>query len=593
MNKTHAGFKVSPRILDHLGIAAYNSLQKCLAELSANAHDADACGINVSLPDVIDDNAVIDITDDGTGMSLDEIENDYLFIGRNRRSKGQRTKSGRLAIGSKGIGKFAGFGVASRIQVTAWKEGTQTIAVLDRSSFDDFENISTQKIQLTSTPTNHSDGTQIRLAGLNKDLTLPNVELLRRHLYKSLPKHPNFVIKVNDVECSAEDVKGETTQISRDIDGLGKISGFYTIAESRQAAPGFAIRVRGRIVTEPSLFGLSSEAHGYFTARKIIGEINADFLDPETGASDSESLINTSRDGFLADSPVVQKLNSWIRSFLDQIITGIDAQQQRLRTNEILKQPSINDRLSRMPAHVRGTVKNVVAGVVSKLGNVNDEDTTELIEMLLKFYESNILRELIRAISAADASDTEKLAELVQEWGVRQMTSIVGSVKDQIEIIRKLEELTASDKALEIELHKLIETNLWLVKEGLELWHSDKPLKVVLEKQVQKIYKDNEDLRPDILCKSRDSGNDAVVLEFKRPKEKIRMEHVTQAIQYKALLLSHRPSILFDTYVIGREYSPDVLAARDSFNDLHLLSYEEILQKARMRFEKVLEILGQ
>ncbi len=85
-----------------------------------------------------------------------------------------------------------------------------------------------------------------------------------------------------------------------------------------------------------------------------------------------------------------------------------------------------------------------------------------------------------------------------------------------------------------------------------------------------------------------------MILEFKRPKEKIKMEHVTQALEYEGLIKQHRPNISFVTYVVGREYDPAVLAIRDKQANagLHLWSFEEILQKARTRFETILEILG-
>ena len=113
MKQIEAQFSVSPRILDHLGIAAYNSLRKCLAELAANSYDADATKVSVTLPDVINSDAFIDIVDNGTGMSEKNVCDNYLFIGRDRRKDGDKTGSGRLVIGSKGIGKLAGFGVAS------------------------------------------------------------------------------------------------------------------------------------------------------------------------------------------------------------------------------------------------------------------------------------------------------------------------------------------------------------------------------------------------------------------------------------------------------------------------------------------------
>jgi HSP90 family molecular chaperone len=74
MNTVKGEFTCSPRILDHLGITAYNSVRKCLAELVANSYDADASNVSISLPDVIDENSVITISDNGVGMSTEDLQ---------------------------------------------------------------------------------------------------------------------------------------------------------------------------------------------------------------------------------------------------------------------------------------------------------------------------------------------------------------------------------------------------------------------------------------------------------------------------------------------------------------------------------------
>ena len=594
MKQIEASFSVSPRILDHLGIAAYNSLRKCLAELAANSYDADATNVSISLPDAIDDSAFIDMEDNGVGMSDKDVRESYLFIGRDRRKEGDKTKSGRLVIGSKGIGKLAGFGVAGRMEITAWKDGTQVAFILDRETFDDMTALASFKIPITCTPSSHKSGMKVRLARLSKDLQLPASDVIRRHLHKALPQLPDFRVFVNEVECTAEDVTGERHAFAQDIAGVGNVGGFYIVSNSRQSSPGLSIRVRGRLVTEPSLFGLDTRAHGFFTAEKIVGEINADFLDPKGSAGHIHGLINTSRDGFLEDSPIVQGLIRWAQDFLKEVIQGVDANEQKKRTNELLDRPGIRERLDRMPAHVRSLARKVVESVVPKLRNVADEEAENLIEWILRYYASNVLRELMKVILAADINETEKLAGLLQDWGLKQVTSVVEIIKEQIEIIGKLEELVRSNKSKEIELHTLIEKNLWLVREGLELWSSDKPLKTVLDDHINQIYKAKQDLRPDLVCKSRDQGNEAVIIEFKRPKEKIVMDHVTQAMEYEGLIKKHRPNITFNVYVVGREYDPGVLAMKDKLEkaSVHLWSFEEILQKARVRFEEILEILG-
>ena len=132
------------------------------------------------------------------------------------------------------------------------------------------------------------------------------------------------------------------------------------------------------------------------------------------------------------------------------------------------------------------------------------------------------------------------------------------------------------------------------MREGLELWSSDKPLKDVLEKHYDKLYADNEDERPDLVCRSRDNGNQAVIMEFKRPKVKIKMEHITQALSYESVIKANRPNINFETFIMGREYTPDVMASKIKLEKggLFLWSFGELLQKTRSRFEQILEILN-
>jgi hypothetical protein len=587
-------FTFSPRILEHLGISAYNSVRKCLAELVANSYDADAHHVDISLPDVIDESATITLSDNGTGMSTEDLKTKFLHIGRDRREDGERTESDRLIIGSKGIGKLAGFGIASRIRLTTRHDGHQSSITIDKSDLDSVLQLAGHEFDITVSKTEQDNGTSIDLLQLHKGLHLPAADVVRRHLHRVMPSRPDFVITVNDVECTAESVLGERSDFAENIPGVGDATGYYIIANSRQANPGLAVRVRGRIVQEPSLFGVDTRAHGFFTSERIVGEINAEFLDPERPGEDRHDLIKTSRDGFLEDSGVVQGFEDWAGDFVRKVIQGVDKKETEKRTDALMDSPEIKTRLESLPPHIRGTASKVVRGIIAKLKTASDEDAKNLIEWILRYYESNVLKELMNAIAAADIREAEKLAGLVNDWGLSQLNSVAGIVKTQINIIGRLEELVSSKKAYEIDLHKLVESNLWLVREGLELWSSDKPLKTLLDGHVDQLYKDRQDIRPDLVCRSREGGNEAVILEFKRPKEKVKIDHVTQALEYEGLIKEHRPGIRFETYVVGREYDPAVLAIRDkqAKAGLHLWSFEEILQTARLRFENILQILG-
>ena len=110
----------SNRVIEHLGIKLYqNRPTNVVAEFVSNSWDADATKVSIDLkaskektpPSII-------ITDNGRGMTRQELINDFLVIGRDRRTSPlDKTLEGRLPMGRKGIGKLAGFGIARTIDV--------------------------------------------------------------------------------------------------------------------------------------------------------------------------------------------------------------------------------------------------------------------------------------------------------------------------------------------------------------------------------------------------------------------------------------------------------------------------------------------
>ena len=583
----NASFQISPRILDHLGVSAYTSLHKCLAELASNCYDADAENVRITLPPHFGQGARIVLEDDGVGMTPKIIKDKYLYVGYNRRHEdGETTEDKqRDVIGNKGIGKLAGFGVANQVEVVSIRDGTKSTVILDKSIFDDFATLSECNIEIITEATDEKSGTTIILNDLTDYLKPLDSNRLRKHLFKTLPRLPDFRLVVNDVPCSADDIDGERHVINHSFDGIGTITGYYIIAKTRQKSPGLIVRVRKRAVTEPSLFGLEKRGHFSFSAEKIVGEINADFLDP---------YINTSRDNFLEEIEEVQTLKLYVQEYFKNVIDEIEREAEGKRTEKLIEVPDVQEKLNRLPPHIRKKARSVIQGVISKLKSASDEEVDELIDWIIKYFDSNVLRELMKSIMSAEATDVERLSELINEWGLKQMNNVNEIIKGQIEIIIKLEELIDSDVSLEIDVHKLIEGNLWLIREGLELWSSDKPLKNLLEKHFDKVYKDNELERPDLVCRSSGNSNRAVILEFKRPKVKVKTEHVTQALGYQGIVEATRPNLRTETFVVGRQYKPDVLAMRDRLasGGLFLWSFHEILQRTRARFEKILEILG-
>src|SRR6266404_4400846 len=95
---------IDPSILRELS-GVYKPFVKAFKELVSNAFDADADLVRVVFAD---DFSSVTVTDDGQGMTPFEFRNDFARIGGgSRRWAGDRTRKGRLRIGSKGIGFLA------------------------------------------------------------------------------------------------------------------------------------------------------------------------------------------------------------------------------------------------------------------------------------------------------------------------------------------------------------------------------------------------------------------------------------------------------------------------------------------------------
>jgi hypothetical protein len=112
-------------IVKHLGVQMYAGRPvPAIAELISNAWDADAKQVDVKLPldaawNSGNANQIIEVADNGNGMTWDMVRDAYLDVGRDRREeeKTDRSPGGRLLQGRKGVGKLAGFGIADIVEV--------------------------------------------------------------------------------------------------------------------------------------------------------------------------------------------------------------------------------------------------------------------------------------------------------------------------------------------------------------------------------------------------------------------------------------------------------------------------------------------
>ena len=132
VSKARYTMTISRLTVDKLGVKLYDKASAVMAELIANAYDADATTVSVRAPmgellatkinGVLRDKGFeILIEDDGIGMTPAEVNTFYLKVGAERRNDPLRgptsRKFKRKVMGRKGVGKLAPFGICRTIEV--------------------------------------------------------------------------------------------------------------------------------------------------------------------------------------------------------------------------------------------------------------------------------------------------------------------------------------------------------------------------------------------------------------------------------------------------------------------------------------------
>ncbi|HGS4861870.1 TPA: ATP-binding protein [Vibrio cholerae] len=128
---------IDPRILELLGPNLYTNIYYVLAELVANAYDANAKNVYI-----ISDNNSITVEDDGHGMSYEVGVKKFLNIAQeSRTNEDESYVSGssrkRKKMGRKGVGKLAALSVSEHVEIKTVKDQDKSGFILSRRVGDD------------------------------------------------------------------------------------------------------------------------------------------------------------------------------------------------------------------------------------------------------------------------------------------------------------------------------------------------------------------------------------------------------------------------------------------------------------------------
>ena len=481
-------------VLNHLGLNLYSNVPAVLAELIANAWDADATRVEVAVePNPVDGQGpMLVIADNGCGMNEVDLRGKYLKVGYERRRgpAGDRTPGDRLVMGRKGIGKLSIFSIAENARVFTRNEGGEPLAIeMDVKRIQDAIRAG-GKYHPTRLDASHSDvgthGTTIELRRLKKRVNASLDRYLRQRVARRFSIVSNeFVVVVDGKPVTITDrnyfsklenafVYGDYPKTtfkhdSRYISDRPSIFGEHgaygvrgwigLVPESGDLQDGsgnlnkIAVLTRGKVALEDILESLGIRS---LHAKYVIGEIEADFLD----LTSMDDIATSSRQDFIQDD----ERFSALRDFLHEELAALRESRDKMKTEEGSR------RAVEIPAIKEwyGSLKGDTKVEARKLfGRINQIATDEAHRKTL--YKHGVLafehlhhKEKLAQLGALDVDNLEATVKLFSELDDIEASWYYQITEGRLDMIRRLKALTDHD-ALERVIQEHIYTHLWLL----------------------------------------------------------------------------------------------------------------------------------
>lgn len=551
------------RVLEHLGIQMYQSPVNAVAELIANAWDGDAEKVNVILPADLSPEAVLVIEDNGRGMSFDDCQKLYLQVGLNRRANDPDAKTlekGRPVLGRKGIGKFAGFGIAQvmRIGTISKTTGEHTVFELDLEELlgDEYLAASEMKVPAIEYEAGTDDrksqhGTVITLRNLNIKQT-PSAEQFSRSMARRFLLHQqqaDFGVTINDQDLpEAWDLAGVQYIFPRDYatgeapDGLILEDGgwgtedvaghrirwrflFHKETIDEEELRGVSVFAKGKLAQAPFLFNLTGGLGGQHGVEYLAGQVEANFVD-----SLPRDVIATERQRINWGLTETEPLLTWGQERVKRLLRIWHDRRGEQRARQLEEKiAGFSERLGRLSTHERNTVSRALKALAA-ITTLNDAQFEDLGSSVLTAWEQGRLQDLISHMAEAESLSSEELLEILVEAEVLAALNTAEAVKTKLLTVAGLSE-RVDKRELENSVRDYIASNPWLIAPEWETFKIERGvLKFVREVAHQVGFTDEQYKgRMDLVLAS---GHQLLILDFMRPGLSLDWDHIVRFEHY-------------------------------------------------------------
>jgi signal transduction histidine kinase len=249
-NREALPFKISPRLIDLFGKELVARTEAALAELVKNAYDSDATLVTLRFEDVRTKGGSLIITDNGDGMSLDDLRSKWMVIGTKNKINEPKSRKRRRKVGEKGIGRLGAHKLSNRTILKTKRRGDLewTVLDIDWSKY----NTEDQSFEEITHPCNTEPGklaehgTRLELLDLRESFSKDHFQRLQAELTLLVPPLPgirDFKIEILSDEfpefrgeLKPEILKAATYTVDAEFDGK-RLTGILKVRNPPKTIP--------------------------------------------------------------------------------------------------------------------------------------------------------------------------------------------------------------------------------------------------------------------------------------------------------------------------------------------------------------------
>lgn len=618
VEKSSLELSFDPKTIQHLGVSLYSQLPSVLSELVSNSWDADAENVTILFNN--HDGKEIIYSDDGHGMTFEELNDKYLVIGRNRREETSLSPKGRKPIGKKGLGKLSVFGICDLVTVISVKNKlknsfTMNLKEILSSSSGKYTPIINTKNQ----PTEEPNSTKIILKSIRRktgfdtlniaislakkftifdqlNVTLEDVNL---KVKKPLISEDGKLVVTNELkfqglneEFSWEFPENGLTNHKYENKNLitGKIITTKTPINS-QDMRGIYLTSRGKIVNQAEFYGArdNDQFHTYIT-----GYLAIDFIDDE-----DEDLISTDRHSLNWENDLTKELKEYLQEVIKKLNGEWRKKRKEEKSRELAKQNvDVQQFVADLPSHQRELGMKIIDPILSA-PNIDNEITLSVTKNVIAKFNNDDFKEYASSIADLDISDENKVKLLtyLDDWKIVENKQYSSLAQTRIEVINKFEQYINCYTKEVPTLHNFLKDFPWLIDPRILEFEDEVRFSKILKENFPEQDLDEKDRRIDFLC-TNFLGQVLYIVEIKHSEYEIDLKALEQANHYQAFVKQKFKTELaisnVVSYIVGGSIKDDYLVQDKidtyrSSGKVFAKTYTELLQQSKSYHKEFIE----